>query len=70
VADVESAGVMRLCLDDVASLVNMGPSAFHQGNESNDDDSSDAVSAFGADDGRRRRRDKSVRHTDVSKKVV
>jgi 23S rRNA (guanine745-N1)-methyltransferase len=51
VADVESVGVMRLCLDDVESLVNMGPSAFHQGNESNDDDSSDAVSAFGADDG-------------------
>jgi 23S rRNA (guanine745-N1)-methyltransferase len=51
VADVESAGVMRLGLDDVASLVNMGPSAFHQGNETNDDDSSDAVSAFGADDG-------------------
>ena len=31
VADVESVGVMRLGLDDVASLVRMGPSAFHQG---------------------------------------
>lgn len=51
VADVESVGVMRLGLDDVASLVNMGPSAFHQGNETNDNDSSDAVSAFEADDG-------------------
>ena len=53
VADVESVGVMRLGLDDVVSLVRMGPSAFHQGknkNKNKNATSEDEDASDGSDD--------------------
>ena len=48
VDDVERAGVMRLTRDDVAALVGMGPSAFHQTETNTGDGYSDAFGADGA----------------------